>query len=780
MRIAIIGQSNFASDVLEIILGLPEKPVVVGVFTIPDKGNREDVLCNQSCLQLVLGLIIFYLILFLTAITAKKYNIPVFKFAAWRKKGVALPEVLEQYRSVKANLNVLPYCSQFIPMEVIDGAEHGSIAYHPSILPRHRGASAISWTLIEGDELGGFTIFWADDGLDTGPILLQRECKVEITDTLDSLYKRFLYPEGVKAMGEAVKMIINGTAPKITQPTEGATYDPAMFREENQVLKFDGKTGRQIYNFIRGLDSTPGALVYAVDDEQETTAIRLFAAELLTNEIPSGGKVVKFKDEEAIKEGIIHDNGLIIVGIDNQAVNVQRLKVGNRFLPASRYFDQSNNETIVLDLTPEEEQIKEATKEIWNNILKIEILDEVDFFASGAGSMDVVRLVEEVKVLIKIEELENEVVFLSPTFVEFMSTVITIKRTGGSQAPITVNYKGVVLNANNREINVPTQMFINNEFIDAENGQCLDIINPTNEEVLCKVAAASVNDVNKAVEAAHSAFYGPWSQLSARQRGQLLFKLADLMEQHKEELATIEALDSGAVYTLALKTHVGMSIESFRYFAGWTDKIEGSTIPTTAARPNNILTFTKREPIGPCAIIIPWNYPLMMLAWKTAPCLAAGNTVVIKPAQVCPLTALKFAELSVRAGFPPGVINIVTGKGSLAGQAMSTHPLIRKLGFTGSTEVGKTIMKSCAESNLKKCSLELGGKSPLIIFGDCDLDKAVRIGAQSVFFNKGENCIAAGRLFVDEMIHDIFVERVVADIKKMVIGDPLNRSTSHG
>lgn len=243
-----------------------------------------------------------------------------------------------------------------------------------------------------------------------------------------------------------------------------------------------------------------------------------------------------------------------------------------------------------------------------------------------------------------------------------------------------------------------------------------------------------------------------------------------------------------------------MSIESFRYFAGWTDKIEGSTIPTSAARPNNVLTYTKKEPIGKnsaskiclnfcfnmcwligvCAIIIPWNYPLMMLAWKVSACLATGNTVIIKPAQVCPLTALKFAELSVIAGFPPGVINIVTGKGSLAGQALSTHPLVRKLGFTGSTEVGKTIMKSCAESNLKKCSLELGGKSPLIIFADCDLDKAVRLGAQSVFFNKGENCIAAGRIFVDEKIHDTFVRRVISDIKKMVIGDPLNKSTSHG
>lgn len=216
------------------------------------------------------------------------------------------------------------------------------------------------------------------------------------------------------------------------------------------------------------------------------------------------------------------------------------------------------------------------------------------------------------------------------------------------------------------------------------------------------------------------------------------------MEEHKEELATIETLDSGAVYTLALKTHVGMSIETWRYFAGWCDKIQGSTIPISHARPNRNLTFTRKEPIGVCGLVTPWNYPLMMLSWKMAACLAAGNTVVMKPAQASPLTALKFAELSAQAGIPPGVINIVPGNGSVTGNAVVNHPLVRKLGFTGSTEIGKTIMRSCAESNLKKVSLELGGKSPLVIFEDADLQQAVKIGMNSVFFNKGENCIAAG------------------------------------
>lgn len=268
--------------------------------------------------------------------------------------------------------------------------------------------------------------------------------------------------------------------------------------------------------------------------------------------------------------------------------------------------------------------------------------------------------------------------------------------------------------------------------------------------------------------------------MNPRDRGSLLYRLADLMEEHQEELATIETIDSGAVYTLALKTHVGMSIQTFRYFAGWCDKIQGKTIPINQARPNRNLTFTRREPLGVCAIVIPWNYPLMMLAWKSAACLAAGNTMVLKPAQVTPLTALKFAELTVKAGIPKGVINIVPGSGALVGQRMSDHPDIRKLGFTGSTPIGKQIMQSCALSNLKKVSLELGGKSPLIIFSDCDMDKAVRMGMSSVYFNKGENCIAAGRLFVEESIHDEYITRVVEEIKKMKIGDPLDRSTDHG
>lgn len=330
-------------------------------------------------------------------------------------------------------------------------------------------------------------------------------------------------------------------------------------------------------------------------------------------------------------------------------------------------------------------------------------------------------------------------------------------------------------------VNMPYQCFVDGKFEDAENGETCDTINPTDGSLICKVAFASVGDVDRAVAAAKEAFEtGPWGRMNPRDRGMMLYKLADIMEEHQEELATIESIDSGAVYTLALKTHVGMSIQTFRYFAGWCDKIQGKTIPINQARPNRNLTFTKKEPLGVCAIVIPWNYPLMMLAWKSAACLAAGNTLVLKPAQVTPLTALKFAELTVKAGIPKGVINIVPGSGGMAGQRLSDHPDIRKLGFTGSTPIGKLIMQSCALSNLKKVSLELGGKSPLIIFSDCDMDKAVRMGMSSVFFNKGENCIAAGRLFVEESIHDEYIRRVVEEIKKMKIGDPLDRSTDHG
>uniref|UniRef100_A0A8C1QCC6 10-formyltetrahydrofolate dehydrogenase n=1 Tax=Cyprinus carpio TaxID=7962 RepID=A0A8C1QCC6_CYPCA len=672
MKIAVIGQSLFGQEVYKELK--KDGHTIVGVFTIPDKDGKVDLLATE----------------------AEKDGVPVFKFPRWRLKGKAITEVVDQYKAVGAELNVLPFCSQFIPMEVIDHPAHGSIIYHPSLLPRHRGASAINWTLIHGDKKGGFTIFWADDGLDTGPILLQRECDVEPNDNVNSIYKRFLFPEGVKGMVEAVRLIAAGKAPRIKQPEEGATYE-CIQKKENSKIDWN-QPAEAIHNWIRGNDRVPGAWA-----EIDGKNVSFYGSTLLENDhSSSNGQPLEIPG--ASRPGLVTKNGLVLFGNDGKMLLVKNLQFEDgKMIAASQYFKAALSSTV--ELSEDEKQFAEQMR------------------------------------------LKNDV-----------------EKT-----------------LNNMTIRIPHQLFINGEFVDAEGGKTYKTINPTDGQAICDVSLAQIPDVEKAVAAAKEAFEeGEWGKMNPRDRGKLLYKLADLMEQHQEELATIESIDSGAVYTLALKTHIGMSVQTFRYFAGWCDKIQGCTIPINQARPNRNLTFTKKEPIGVCAIVIPWNYPLMMLAWKTAACLAAGNTVVLKPAQVTPLTALKFAELTALAKFPKGVVNILPGAGSLIGQRLSDHPDVRKLGFTGSTEIGKQIMKSCAVSNVKKVSLELGGKSPLIIFSDCDLDKAVRMGMSSVFFNKGENCIAAGRLFIEESIHDTFVERVVSEIKKMKIGDPLDRSTDHG
>jgi len=742
LKIAIIGQSPFATEVYRSIL--KDGHSIVGIFTIQDKNGKQDPV----------------------AAAGEKDGIPVFKFKSWRRKGEPIPEVLEQYKSVGAELNVMPYCSQFIPLEVVNLPVYKSICYHPSILPRHRGASAISWTLIEGDTTGGFTIFYPDDGLDTGNILLTRECKVSINDTVDSIYKSFMYPEGIKAMAEAVKMIAEDRAPTIKQPEVGATYDP--FLNKPEVCKVNlAQSAKQIHNFIRGLDSSPGA--WTLLDGKET---KLFGSKLWHLEVEEGRKV----DLEGGCEGKITRDGLMIRGTDDRWLVVGLLQVEGKFMKAETYGLSTEAEPEIVP-TPEESAVVEKIRGVWSAILKSDVAADTDFFGAGAGSMDVVRLVEEVKEVAGVT-LVNEEVFMATKFADF-SKLLIIKLRGGGGKKVQ-EYSTVKMHVNKMDISFPTQLYIDGEFVDATSGRHLTSINPHDESVICKVECASAADVDKACKAAYRAFKGEWGSMNARDRGTLLHRLADLMDQHKEELATIETIDSGAVYTLALKTHIGMSIDTWRYFAGWCDKIEGSTIPINNARPNHNLTITKKEPIGVCGLVTPWNYPLMMLSWKMAACLAAGNTVVIKPAQVSPLTACKFAELSLLAGIPAGVINVLPGNGSVTGQAIADHPLVRKLGFTGSTEIGHTIMKSCALSNIKKCSLELGGKSPLIIFADCDMDKAIKHALGSVFFNKGENCIAAGRIFVEETIYDHFLERVVEETKKMKIGDPLDRSTAHG
>lgn len=743
LKVAVIGQSSFAAEVYKLLK--KNGHTIVGVFTIVDKANREDVLAS----------------------TASKDNVPVFKVKSWRNKNGILPEILDLYKKVDAELNVLPFCSQYIPMDVINYPKHKTICYHPSLLPKRRGVSAISWTLIKGDKKAGYSVFWADEGLDTGPILIQKGCDVAPNDTVDSLYNRFLYPEGIKSMVEAVDLIEENKAPCIPQSEEGASFEPSLKKKELQMINFNLK-GEEIHNFIRGLDSSPGASTVLNGIE-----VKIFASTLWEGKDVEGTLIAV---EGYATPAVLHSDGILFTGSDGQKVNVKRLLVDNKMIHASN-FGKKTDIAKDFELTETEEAIIPALKTIWTGILNAEVKDDTDLFQSGAGSMDVVRLIEEIKENLQIT-LQNEDVLMFSVFKDFYMRVIEVSRQGDVSKQL--NHKTVQLSVNKMDISFPNQLFINGDFVDSVNKKSMECIDPASESTICSVQMACSDDVDIATVAAERAFKGEWSKLSARDRGNLMFQLADLMEENKEELATIESIDSGAVYTLALKTHIGMSIDTWRYFAGWCDKIVGSTIPISHARPNSNFTFTKREPIGVCGLITPWNYPLMMLSWKMAPCLAAGNTVVMKPSEVSPLTALKFAELSVRAGFPKGVINILPGTGEETGEAISQHLKIRKVGFTGSTLTGMKIMKAASESNLKKVSLELGGKSPLIILDDYDLDKAVRMSMGGVFFNKGENCISAGRIFVDSNIYDAFLKKVVSEVKKIVVGDPFNRSTSHG
>ncbi|XP_049498212.1 cytosolic 10-formyltetrahydrofolate dehydrogenase [Panthera uncia] len=479
MKIAVIGQSLFGQEVYCHLR--KEGHEVVGVFTVPDKDGKADPL----------------------GLEAEKDGVPVFKFPRWRVKGQALPDVVAKYQALGAELNVLPFCSQFIPMEVINAPCHGSIIYHPSLLPRHRGASAINWTLIHGDKKGGFTIFWADDGLDTGDLLLQKECEILPDDTVSTLYNRFLFPEGIKGMVQAVRLIAEGKAPRLPQPEEGATYE-GIQKKETAKINWE-QSAEAIHNWIRGNDKVPGAWTEACGQK-----LTFFNSTLNTEGLVPEGEALPIPG--AHQPGIVTKAGLILFGNDDRMLLVKNIQLEDgRMIPASRFF--SGADSSVLELTEAELVMAETVRSAWKRILPsvLEVEDSTDFFKSGAASVDVVR-----------------------------------------------------------------------------------------------------------------------------------------------------------------------------------------------------------------------------------------------PA------------------------------GSLVGQRLSDHPDVRKIGFTGSTEVGKHIMKSCALSNVKKVSLELGGKSPLIIFADCDLSKAVQMGMSSVFFNKGENCIAAGRLFIEDSIHDHFVQKVVEEVKRMKIGNPLDRDTNHG
>ena len=322
-----------------------------------------------------------------------------------------------------------------------------------------------------------------------------------------------------------------------------------------------------------------------------------------------------------------------------------------------------------------------------------------------------------------------------------------------------------------------TKLLIDGEWVDSVSGRTFETINPATGDVITRVEEGGKADIDRAVRAARHAFEsGPWKKMSARERGRLLYRLADLVEEHRDDLAMLETLDNGKPINDSRNIDLPLVIDCYRYYAGWADKIEGRTIPVNGA----YFTYTRHEPVGVCGQIIPWNFPLLMQAWKWGPALAAGCTSVLKPAEQTPLGALRVGELAMEAGFPPGVVNIVPGFGETAGAAISEHMDIDKIAFTGSTEVGQLILRAAGRSNLKRVTLELGGKSPNIVLADADLDAAVEGSFFGLFFNQGQCCCAGSRLFVESRIHDKFVERVVARTQQQKLGDPFDPATTQG
>jgi phenylacetaldehyde dehydrogenase len=322
------------------------------------------------------------------------------------------------------------------------------------------------------------------------------------------------------------------------------------------------------------------------------------------------------------------------------------------------------------------------------------------------------------------------------------------------------------------------RLLIDGKLVDAASGKSFTVYNPATGTVVMSVAEADREDVDRAVKAARRAFDdGSWARVKPSQRGQLLWRLADLLEQNADEFAELEALDNGKPVSVARAADIPLAIDMFRYMAGWATKLTGSTIPLSM--PGEYLSYTLREPVGVVGQIIPWNFPLLMASWKLAPALAAGCTVVLKAAEQTPLTALRLAELVLEAGFPDGVVNILAGFGETAGAALAAHDLVDKIAFTGSTEVGKMIVQAAA-GNLKKVTLELGGKSPAIVFPDADLEKAIPGTASGIFFNQGQTCCAGSRLFVHRKVYDQVVEGVAKIAENIKIGHGLDPATEMG
>ena len=318
------------------------------------------------------------------------------------------------------------------------------------------------------------------------------------------------------------------------------------------------------------------------------------------------------------------------------------------------------------------------------------------------------------------------------------------------------------------------ELLINGKWVPPESGQYSTILNPATEEVIAHVAAGSEKDVDTAAKAARAALK-VWNGISAAERGRILNRLADLLEQHQEELIALESTNAGKPIASVRRQDMPAAIDTLRYYAGWTDKIIGQVIPART----DALTYTVREPVGVVGAIVPWNFPLMIGIWKIAPALACGCTLIVKPAELTPMTAIRIGELALEAGIPPGVLNIVTGKGSVVGDAMVAHPQIDKITFTGSPKVGRGIMQGAAV-NFKKITLELGGKSANIIFDDADLDSAVRGSASGIFFNAGQVCSAGSRILVHKKIHNEVVDRLIERAKHIRIGDTASDDTIMG
>ena len=323
------------------------------------------------------------------------------------------------------------------------------------------------------------------------------------------------------------------------------------------------------------------------------------------------------------------------------------------------------------------------------------------------------------------------------------------------------------------------QILIDGTWQPSASGETFEVENPARETPIAKVARGAEEDIERAVRAARTAFDdGPWPKMNPSERGQLLWRLADAIESHADEFAQLESLDNGKPLAVAKAADVALTVDHFRYYAGWATKVEGETIPINSNDGNTYLDYTLREPVGVVGQIIPWNFPLLMAAWKLGAALACGNTVVLKPAEQTPLTALRLAELLCEVGLPEGVVNVVTGFGD-AGAALARHPEVDKVAFTGSTEVGHEIVKA-SSGNLKRISLELGGKSPSIVFDDADLELAAEGVAGAIFFNHGQCCCAGSRIFAGPSVREELAERVCAIAEKTKLGDGFDPETEMG